>query len=429
MDITGVGVPCTWSDLTNGEVCRRDLPQDAQGGPFPAPRADYDFYAPRDGNYYFHIRGQGGYYWRDRHIFWGIDGAVLGQESGFPAGPLYDGAVASGWDWRKLSKGEGGNQGDTVWLSEGNHTLHLWAGGPGFDVDRVIVSTDASLSSAERNLSPNNGRTGSACDPCDPRFGGRPGGELVCDDADPPTCTYYPDCSTDQRRDAVYDDEQPIRNALEAARHFVARLDPRLDQVGYVPYSTDADVANELECLRYRGAPNLESPLCNPDQCAPGQEPPCDPDCGCFAGVITNTVLYELDRTRAGGTTNIAHGIQLGIDVLSITDDHYGRPVAAQVMVLLTDGEANEQPNDYCDDQDLWPEGGGPKDCVLYYAQEALDKSILLYTISLGQSADQELMAAAAELTGGWHRYAPTTDDLDEIFDELYERIFLRLIH
>jgi hypothetical protein len=38
-------------------------------------------------------------------------------------------------------------------------------------------------------------------------------------------------------------------------------------------------------------------------------------------------------------------------------------------------------------------------------------------------------MTYVAELTGGWHRYAPTPDDLDEIFDELYERIFLRLIH
>jgi len=33
-----------------------------------------------------------------------------------------------------------------------------------------------------------------------------------------------------------------------------------------------------------------------------------------------------------------------------------------------------------------------------------------------------------AEVTGGYHRWAPTPVRLDEIFDELYERIFIRLV-
>jgi len=412
----GLGVACTWADLNDGQYCRRGLPA---GGPFPAPRADYDFYAPRNGQYYFHIRGQGGPSGGNQHIFWGVDGAVLGQETGFSTGPQYDGAAADSWVWRRLSRGEGGNQGDLVTLTAGSHTLNLWAGGAGFDVDRMIISTDGSLDTTERSLTPNNGRTGWACEPCDPRFAGRPGGAVIVDEVTGAT-SYRPDChvggNPDQRFNPIYDDEQPIRDALEAARRFVGRLNPRFDQAGYVRYSNTAEIPDsdphivpvvpcELQCIRRLGADN------------------------CTSEVITNTVLYALDRTRAGGNTNIADGIRLGIQVLNTVPPHYGRPGAAHIMVLMTDGEANEQPNSVCDDEDLWPDGGGAKDCVLYYARQARDNAIIIYTIGLGESADRELMAAVAELTGGFYRGADNREELDKIFDELFERIFLRLIH
>ena len=64
----------------------------------------------------------------------------------------------------------------------------------------------------------------------------------------------------------------------------------------------------------------------------------------------------------------------------------------------------------------------------MYYAQDAVNNGIVIYTISLGWSADRELMEAVAEMTGGYHRWAPTPVRLDEIFDELYERIFIRLV-
>jgi len=406
----GAGVACTWADLLDGEYCRRGLPA---GGPFPAPRADYEFSVPQGGNYYIHLRGQGGFHSGNQYLFWGMDGAVLGQESGFPSGPYYDGAAQSDWAWRRLSRGEGGNQGDQVWLSQGTHTLHLWAGGAGFDVDRIIVSTDDSLDSVERSRSPNNGRTGWACNPCDPRFAGRPGGYSV---TTPDGTFYYPDCSMpgnpDLRYDAIYDDEQPIRDALEAARGFVSRLNPRFDQIGYVRYSNSGQIASELQCMRRLGSD------------------------GCTPDVITTTVLYELDRTRASGSTNIADGMRLGITVLSTVSPHYGRPGAAHVMVVMTDGEANQQPNSFCDDQDLWPDQPDDtqaerqaKDCVMYYAQQARDNAIIIYTIGLGESADRELMMAVAELTGGFYRGADSREELDSIFNELYERIFLRLIH
>lgn len=391
----GLGVPCTWEDLVNGEKCRRDgLPEDAEG-PFPAPRADYEFIAPRADNYYVWVRGQGGVRVRaesrNQHIFWGMDGNPRGQEDGFPAGVAYDGAVDYAWDWRRLSRGEQGGGGDAVYLVTGTHTLHLWAGGAGFDVDRIIITTERRdpLPAEIRNQSPNNGRTGSACDPCDPRFAGRPGGYQGPD-------YYRPQCPIDRREDPIYDDMQPMRGALEAAKYFVGMLDPRLDQVGYVPYSDEAEIRNELECLRRLGA-DL-----------------------CTWQVITDTVLYELERTRTDDRTNIAEGIKRGIEVLDTQDGHYGRPAAAHIMVLLTDGEANVVPED--------DDCGGPKDCVRHYAGEALGENIIIYTISLGRSADQQLMREVAIKTQGDHYHAPTTDQLEDIFDAIIERIFLRLI-
>jgi len=401
---TGLGVSCTWDALTGGEYCRQNLPA---GGPFPAPRADYDFYVPRGDQYYIWVRGQGGYDGGTQHIFWGVDSGgtyIEGQESGFSSGAFYDGARSDRWSWHRLSKGEGGNQGDAVALTPGNHTLHIWAGGAGFDLDRIIISTDSSPDSTERSLYPNDGRTNWACHPCDPRFAGRPGGAILTGGVARPDCSIGG--NPDQRTDAIYDDEQPIRNALEAARHFVGRLNPRFDQVGYVRYSNSAEVRSELQCVRRLGVDD------------------------CTAEVITNTVLYELDRTRAYGSTNIADGIRRGINVLSTINPHYGRPGAAHVMVLMTDGEANMYSNcdSRCDDEDLWPEGDAAKDCVVWYGRQARDNAIVVYTISLGWSADRELMEYVADLTGGYHRWAPTSDKLDEIFDELYERIFLRLI-
>ena len=394
-----LAVNCTLDAVVNG-YCRYGV----SGGPFSVPQADYDFYAPVGDTYYYWIRGQGGQNsYSNNHVFWGLGSySAADEEDGFNRGPGYDGAVSSRWDWRCLG---------SSYLPAGNHTLKLWAGGAGFDVDRIVVTTynpsgecgnDSSPPGSPDNYPANNGRTDWACNSCDPRFAGRPGGQT-------PPDPYRPDCSMgDLRSDDIYDDEQPIRDALEAAKNFVARLDPRFDQIGYVRYDSRSEIANELECLRRLG----------PDDCT--------------AQVITDTVLYELDTTYAGGSTNIAEGIKHGIEVLSTVSGHYGRPGAAHVMVLMTDGEANTYNgcDPACDDEDLWPEDDEPaKDCVIWYARQARDNGIVIYTISLGWSADLLLMQEVADLTGGFHRWAPSSDKLNAIFDELFERIFLRLIH
>ena len=422
---------CVEEDVIHGD-CNSSVP----GGPFPAPRADYDFTPLEDASYYIWVRGQAPDSWDrndglDRRLFWGIDGAYQGYETGFTRGTGYNGARSNRWQWRRL------NDTPFHWDAGDTHTLNLWAGGSNFAVDRIAITTYSGGSDGSPPSPMNwnngrgaatwaNGRTDWACNPCDARFAGHPGQSGYRE--------YEPDCTMgpnpDRRYDDIYDDEQPIRTALEAAKTFVSRFDPRFDQVGYIYYSGSASIRNELECLKHRGPPDLESPDCNPDWSNPGGEPPRDPDCGCFPGVITDTVLYQMDHTYASGSTNIAGGILNGISVLSTMSGHYGRPGAAHVMIVMTDGRANQVPNSYCDDdpERQWPGGTAAQDCVIYYAHEARNNSIVIYTITLGSSADFELMEAVAEITGGVHRNADRPEKLHEIFDELYERIFLRLV-
>jgi hypothetical protein len=417
---TGFGVPCTESALDSGGYCRTGLPT----GPWRAPRADYDFYVPEADDYHVWIRGQGGHWSGNDHIFWGIDRTGSERVGGFPRGPYYDGA-SDNWDWRRLG---------VAGLSEGAHTLNLWAGGAGFSVDRIVITTDDdSLPYGVGQAPPNNGRTDMACHPCDERFAGRPGGH----DYTAGEPYWRPECSLDKRdreNAPIFDGERPIRVAQFTAREYfiIPYLDPAFDQVGIVSYSTNASIDNELECLRRRGQESLGDSACDPTWRTPGHEPPRDPDCGCFSGVITDTVLYQMDLLQASGSTNIADGIRRGISVLKTVHDnygdHYGRPGSEPLMILMTDGEANRVPGDGpdCDDEDLWPHNTGDsyidnaKDCVVFYAQRARESGIRIDTLTLG-GADQELMQHVADITGGTKRH--TNEANEETMKELFEKI------
>lgn len=401
------GVTCRQSDIASSGSCYSNVP----GGPFPAPRADYDFTPLNNGSYYIWVRAQAPSTWSnpagiDRRLFWSIDGGTVNSEGDYTRGTSYNGASSGSWQWRRL------NNSAFNWQAGVNHVLSLWPSGAGFAVDRIVItnnpngSDDSPPSDVTRSGVFSNGRTDWACNPCDARFAGHPGQTGYREME--PNCSFGP--NPDRRNDDIYDDEQPIRAALEAAKRFVARLDPRYDQIGYVYYSSNPSIRSELQCVR-----RLGTEACTPQ-------------------VITNTVMAAIDSTTAGGATNIGGGISSGIQVLSTQSPHYGRPGAAHVMILMTDGRANVVPDTQCYAQDLWPDNSGTlqearaRDCVIYYAQQARNNSIVIYTITLGTSADFELMQAVADLTGGVHRNADRPEKLNEIFDELYERIFLRLV-
>ena len=258
-----------------------------------------------------------------------------------------------------------------------------------------------------------NNRTGSACNPCDARFGGYPGGPggnqpPNCNDPDLPESARY------RYMDDLYDDEQPLASAAAASIRFINKLDFNFDQIGLVTYSSRANRVVQLLCLKSNGQ-------------------------GCTKNVIDNNIIGTLNsrnQTKAGGSTNIADALEESIDALDIEPPHNGRPGAAHIIILMTDGQPNSssnlQPtNRVCEDMDdLWTgqNDSDAHDCSIYFANMARDKGIIIFGITLGDGADQELMSAIAERTGGIHRHAEETEALDDIFDELYNRIFLRLV-
>jgi Flp pilus assembly protein TadG len=387
------------------------------------PRLDYDFTVPESGTYYVWMRAQGGssnwdpdYIRRQVHV--GLDGTPLATGETPRHGPYNGAADRYDWRWTRVLELPNLNGPGT------NYTLNFWAAAGGFSLDKIVITNDyrTSLDSYNRPLdwsyngiddggpAETHGRTDWACmTDRDPRFAPRnpETGEL----------------------DDLYDDFQPIRAAKEAAKRFVRRLDPDLDQIGYVWYNNTASVREELYCIKHEGS------------------------CADFERIVT-----AIESTSASGGTNIADALWDGIRVLTTGREpqaspdgiglppkspgtlHYGRPSAAHILVLMTDGQANVYPSlpwgyGNCYSDDLWPDQPGEsqnqqraRECMVWFAQQARNQGIVIYTIGLGAQVDNELMMHVADLTGGYYYHAPSAQELDAIFESLYERIFLRLV-
>ncbi|MBN2007346.1 MAG: VWA domain-containing protein [Anaerolineae bacterium] len=429
------GVPCVWADVSNGFICRRGTWIEQRSGPYDAPRVDYDFRTPSNadsgGNntWYIWIRAQGGDPTSDpvtraQAVFWGYDrrdqGPTLvgiGDPDQYTSDDgrwfKYNGADPGYWTWRRLLKGENGNLGNSIALSpDTDYTLHFWGGSAGYAIDQIIITNYSGDSrNFPNNLTRDNNRTGQACNPCDSRFGGYPGGPGY---ADPPNCNdpALPEASRYRYNDPIFDDEQPLASTAAAASRFLRRLDLAYDQIGLVRYSTKADPGIELLCLKSNGA-------------------------GCTKNVVENTILSVLmnrQQTYANGSTNIPDGLEEAIKMLDSEPPHNGRPGAAHIIVLMTDGQPNtydnlSNANKNCYSSDLYePSDDRALECSMYMAARARDKGIIIYGITLGEGADRELMAAITKMTGGEHLHAETPEALDGIFEYLYNRLFLRLV-
>lgn len=120
-----------------------------------------------------------------------------------------------------------------------------------------------------------------------------------------------------------------------------------------------------------------------------------------------------------------------GLEDLEPPPDGHGRSTTVQVMVLLTDGQANRaDPGASNVRPDMWPPYNqvDEKDHVIAYAYQARERSVLIYSISLGDDADKELLEEVADITYGGYYHAVTSEELDEIFQEIADNIFLRLV-
>jgi Flp pilus assembly protein TadG len=100
------------------------------------------------------------------------------------------------------------------------------------------------------------------------------------------------------------------------------------------------------------------------------------------SNILTSSVLVS---SKYGGGTPIGAAIRDGAHY--VKNSSFGRDDARDVVVLMSDGEANK------------PGGSYPLQMAAY----AKSLKVRVYTISLGSSADTNLMQSIADATGGQH--------------------------
>ncbi len=126
--------------------------------------------------------------------------------------------------------------------------------------------------------------------------------------------------------------------------------------------------------------------------------------------------LYQRQAAHYDHTTNIAGGLSQGINELLSSR---GRPAAAKIIVLMSDGKPNtDESGNY---------GGFSsyiREQCLEQAQRAKDNQMRLYTISVGEDVDRELMQEMAAIANGQEFQAAGTP---EEYTEELEAIFRTL--
>lgn len=397
-----------------------------------APQLVYRFQVPSSGTYRLWLRGQGGASgWSanvdQRTIHWGLNGSYRGTSTNFQSGEMYDGARYDRWRWRRV---------DEFSLVAGQtYDLNIWAGGAGFRLDKIVITNAPDWEADDILLNPGTGTSetqkgpaataglsGFACWSCYPLFG-RPTSQ-ACED------TWNANPQWQEMYSAMFDDQQPVRAAKEAVKMFIdppedleSRLEPKFDQVGFVSYSSNSTIDSELECVKRLGS-------------------------GCTS---FQSVLNEIEVIISDGSTSMASALWDGILVLMngrevssndltrvVNRLHYGRSGTSKFIVLMTDGEPNVRPRDrfgnYVACPDLYPDSGLSsndeisRDCVVYFAQKARDNGIIVYTIGLGDGVVEPLLISVADTTGGNYFPAPDKDDLERIFMQILQQIYIRLV-
>lgn len=143
---------------------------------------------------------------------------------------------------------------------------------------------------------------------------------------------------------------------------------------------------------------------------------------------------------NANGYTNLGGGMRNGLSILSA-----GRPNATHFMVLLTDGVLNR--HDYppydCGDGDCGHScsGAGCEAYINAMIDLARAQNVTIFTIGLGDDVvnssyymygdssytGMKLLQRIAMMTTGQAYHAPTTEELEQIFEWIAEAIFVRL--
>lgn len=124
------------------------------------------------------------------------------------------------------------------------------------------------------------------------------------------------------------------------------------------------------------------------------------------------TQVKDTTRQRQAGHyksgTNISAGMKIGREEMVAK----ARKRAFRMMVVMTDGEANEPGN-----------AATAKAAVLTEAHLAAAEKIKILTVSLGAGADMSLMQQVADITGGVHYNVPAGSSISAVRTQL-ENVF-----
>ncbi len=163
--------------------------------------------------------------------------------------------------------------------------------------------------------------------------------------------------------------------------------------------------------------------------------------------VLDLTIDYEsiietmYTTFKSENMTNLSGGMAVGLSILGD-----GRPNTTHFMILLTDGVLNRYDNP-CDASGPSSSQGlscYPSNCVTCVDEMIADaqvQNVTIFTIGLGfdvvtneftaygdsHYTGMKLMERIAHLTNGQSYFAPTSEELEEIFEWIADAIFVRL--
>jgi len=126
--------------------------------------------------------------------------------------------------------------------------------------------------------------------------------------------------------------------------------------------------------------------------------------CGCCGGGCGGCGGCKCKMVHIYELTSIVAGLEKAYSELK----NNGRPDSKKIIILLSDGENNN--------------GGYSYPSPLDVATLCANEGIVIYTIGFGV-VNETLLKRIAEITGGKYYYAPSCEDLEKIYNEIYDEI------
>lgn len=102
-----------------------------------------------------------------------------------------------------------------------------------------------------------------------------------------------------------------------------------------------------------------------------------------------------IDQVNSSGGTNLGRAVSLALEQFNNYEES---PSSSKMIIMLTDGNGSYN-------SDL--------------TEQAKNNNVVIYTVGLGSSIDEELLKEIADGTGGKYYFASQADELESIFDNI----------